>query len=98
MDAQISVAWSTCVKKLKWKDVLPRVRIPVAGSRHWYYRDIGLLSVPLWFGLMLDPFGLLYYLSGLINIPLFSGLYISILFVPLLPVCLIWLFVRMVRV
>jgi len=86
------------VKKLTWKEVLPGVKIPVEGSRHWYCRDIGLALVPLWFGLMLDPFGLLYYVSGLLNVPLFAGLYMSILLVPLVPVCLLWLLVRMVRV
>lgn len=98
VDARKQLSRSECVKKLKWKEVLPGVRIPVAENRHWYYRDIGLALVPLWFGLMLDPFGLLYYVSGWIKVPLFSGLHMSILFVPLLPICLLWLLMRMVRV
>jgi len=36
------------VKKLTWKEVLPGVKIPVEGSRRWYYRDIGLALIPLW--------------------------------------------------
>ncbi|MCX5643489.1 MAG: hypothetical protein NTZ17_02215 [Phycisphaerae bacterium] len=62
----------------------------------WYYWDISLAVLPLWFGIILDPFGILSYLGGLINVPiaLEAGM-MSIMLVPAVPLCLVVLLTRM---
>ena len=65
-------------------------------KRPWYLLDIGLAGIPFLFGILLDPFGIAGYLTGLINMPLLSSILFASL--PLLPVglvCLVWLLVRM---
>ena len=86
------------MKKVTWKEVLPGVSIPVAGGRHWYYWDVGLSIVPLWLAVLMDPFGLLHYVSGRFNIPLLAAWFPSVLLIPVGIVCVIWLAVRVVGV
>jgi hypothetical protein len=65
-------------------------------KRRWYRWDLGLLPIPLFFGILLDPFGIISYLSGLINVPLVAFAFFA--YVPLVPVafaCLVVLLVRM---
>jgi hypothetical protein len=65
----------------------------------WYYWDLGLAVVPVWFGIIFDPLGLLSYLGGLINVPisLLAGV-LSVMLLPAVPLCLVVLLVRMLVV
>ncbi len=65
----------------------------------WFYWDLALAAVPLWFGILIDPLCVLNYLGGLINVPFaLFGLLMSVMFIPLAPVGLVGLFVRMLFV
>lgn len=63
---------------------------------YWWHWDIALVAVPLWFLVFLDPFGIINYMCGLINVPIhLFALFCSLLLLPAGLVCLIWFFVRM---
>ena len=65
----------------------------------WYRWDIGLAVLPLWFGVLFDPFGLLSYYGGLVNAPLRQGLLcISVMLMPGAAICLVVLVVRILFV
>jgi len=79
----------------------PQGHVPVAAGFkwRWFYWDIALMSVPLWFGILFDSSGILSYLGGLINVPFaLEGLMLSVMLIPLVPLCLVGLLVRMLIV
>jgi hypothetical protein len=65
----------------------------------WYYWDLALAAVLLWFEIILDPWGVFSYLGGLINVP-FShiALLMSVMVVPVALFCPLVLLVRMLVV
>jgi len=68
------------------------------GGRHWYYWDLVLSILPLWFAVQMDPFGVLHYLSGLVNVPLLAAGLLSVLLTPAAVMCTVFLLVRTVGV
>ncbi|MBP7053879.1 MAG: hypothetical protein KBE65_22935 [Phycisphaerae bacterium] len=65
----------------------------------WYYWDVVLAMLPLWFGLVVDPYGLLSYLGGLINVPFaLESLMMSVMLIPAALLCLVALFIRMLAI
>ena len=67
-----------------------------ARGPRWYYWDIGLAALPFWFGLMFDPWGILNYLGGLINVPFaLLALMFSATLLPAALLCIPILLVRM---
>jgi len=81
------------LKKVHEKHIEESENLP---KRPWYFWDIGLAVIPLLFGILLDPFGIAEYLTGLFNMPLLSIiLFGSLPLVPVVLVCLVWLLVRM---
>jgi len=64
---------------------------------YWWYLDIGLAIVPLWFLILIDPFGIVNYLCGLINVPIhLFALFSSVLMLPIGVVCIVLFLVRMI--
>ncbi len=62
----------------------------------WYYSDIALMAIPLWFGAMIDPWGVLSYLAGLINVPFtLIALMMSVTLIPVALVCFVVVLVRL---
>jgi hypothetical protein len=65
----------------------------------WYYWDLALAAVVLWFEIILDPWGVFGYLGGLINVPFSQeGLMLSFAVAPWTLLCPVVLLVRMLAV
>lgn len=64
---------------------------------YWWHWDIAIAAIPVWFGILLDPFGIVNYMCGLINVPIhLFALFSSVLMLPIGVVCIVLFLARMI--
>jgi|GEM_PF-6827094 len=92
-----AVMASAATDDVSWTQ--PRGVVMPESKWRWYYWDLALAAVLLWFEIILDPWGVFGYLGGLINVP-FShiALLMSVMVVPVAPLFPLVLLVRMLAV
>ena len=72
-----------------------QIKSSTSYNSYWWHWDIAIAAVPVWFGILLDPFGIVNYMCGLINVPIhLVAAFCSILLIPAGIICLSWFVVE----